>query len=134
IPTRQWSSSVTSTAPTRRSRMAWHASLTVALGGRVTGSWFLTISDIFLMDQGLCWRNLSDVGFRQVRCSVGFLCDIDRLQFDQRSMNFPVTDTFQLRKLLLCCFDRPFSTGSRSDHDRALAAPKKSLVSRYFID
>jgi hypothetical protein len=49
-------------------------------------------------------------------------------------MNFPATDTFELGKLLLCCFDRPFSTGSRSDHDRALAAPKKSLVSRYFID
>ncbi len=41
--------------------MDWHASLTVALGGRLTGSWFLTISDIFLMDQGLCWGNLSDV-------------------------------------------------------------------------
>jgi len=27
--------------------MHWQASFTVALGGSVTGSWFLTISDIF---------------------------------------------------------------------------------------
>src|SRR5437667_10857190 len=49
-------------------------------------------------------------------------------------MNFPVTDTFELGKLLLCCFNRPFSTGSRSNNDRALAAPKESLVWRDFVD
>src|SRR5271166_3465251 len=49
MPNRRRSPSVTRTAPTRRSRMHRQASLTVALGGSVTGSWFLTMSDIFLM-------------------------------------------------------------------------------------
>jgi len=74
------------------------------------------------------------VGFQQYRWSIRFLLDIYRLQFDQGSMNFPITDTFELGKLLLCCFNRPFITGSRSNNDRALAAPKKSLVSRDFVD
>jgi hypothetical protein len=44
--------------------MHWQASLTVAFGGRVTGSWFLTMSDIFLMvtaylDEVFCVRGIS---------------------------------------------------------------------------
>src|SRR5262249_6975747 len=54
--------------------------------------------------------------------------------FNQGSMNFPVADTFQRSKLLLCCFDCPFSAGSRSDGDRALAASKEALVSGNFVD
>src|SRR5271155_174025 len=49
MPTSRRSPSVTRTAPTRWSRMWRQASLTVAWAGRATGSWFLTISDIFLM-------------------------------------------------------------------------------------
>src|SRR6516162_1166292 len=48
MPNRRRSASVTKTAPTRRSRMHWQASLTVAPGGSVTGCWFLTMSDTFL--------------------------------------------------------------------------------------
>jgi hypothetical protein len=77
---------------------------------------------------------LRSVGFQHFRWSIRFLRNVYRLQFDQGSMNFPITDTFELGKLLLCCFNRPFSTGSRSNNDRALAAPKKSLVSRDFVD
>src|ERR1700751_5450848 len=44
-------------APTRLSRIRWQASRTVALGGSVTGSWLLTMSDIFLMVPSLLSSN-----------------------------------------------------------------------------
>jgi hypothetical protein len=87
------------------------------------------------MDQSLCWGNRSGrVGCQQFRRSLRFLGDIYRLQFDQSGMNFPIADAFKLGKLLLRCFNRPFSTGRRLNDDRALAAPEESFVSRNFID
>jgi hypothetical protein len=77
---------------------------------------------------------LRSVEFQQFRWSMRFLRGIYRLDLDQSSMNFPVADTFELGKLRLCCFNRPFRTGSRSNNDRTLAAPKKPFVSGNFVD
>src|ERR1700747_1335056 len=50
---------------------------------------------------------LRSVGFQHFRWSMRFLRNIYRLQFDQGSMNFPITDTFELGKLLSLLLQTP---------------------------
>jgi hypothetical protein len=77
------------------------ASLTVALSGRVTGSWFLTISAIFLM-----------IGPPFEGIGLWFRLKIYRFYLGKGGMNFPIANAFKLRKLLLCRFDCLFGLGA----------------------
>jgi hypothetical protein len=56
------------------------------------------------------------------------------LYLDQGGMNVPVFDAFKPRELLFRRLDCPFSGGRRMNNNRALAAAKKLIVSRNFID
>src|SRR5215472_6815725 len=128
MPARRPSFSITSTAPTRRSRMHRQASRTVASGGSVSGSWFLTMSDIFLMVIPFCGRPPLASVHRPV------LLASRSPQLDPARMNVPVADTFEPREAFLRRFDRSFRTASSSNDYRALTAVEKLLVSGNVID
>src|SRR6516165_5426951 len=123
MPNRRLSASVTSTAPTRRSRIYRQASLTVALGGSVTGSWFLTMSDIFRIILG----PMLECG--EVRLSRVVYC----FDLNQRSMNFPIPNPLELGELFLGHFDRLFSARRRPNDDRPLTTAEKLIGLRDFI-
>src|SRR5690242_1616382 len=129
MPTRRPSSSVTRTAPTLRSRMHLQASLTVACGGSVSGSWFLTMSDIFLIATAsfaFSWR--------PPERNVLFCRQIDHLHLDSAGVNVPIADAFQPREAFFCRFDRSFRAARPANDDRALTAMEKLPVSRDIID
>jgi hypothetical protein len=56
------------------------------------------------------------------------------LDLDQRCMNLPITDAFELGELFLRRFGRPFSARRRANDDRPLAAAEELIISGNFVD
>jgi hypothetical protein len=56
-----------------------------------------------------------------------------RFYLDKGGMNFPITNAFELGKLLFCYFYSLFGARRRFDDNRSLAAAKQLIVSGNFI-
>jgi hypothetical protein len=106
--------------------MHLHASFTVASAGNVSGSWCLTISDIFRMAVHPAGR----IDWTRRRCCW----KLNRFDFNRCGVKSPVTDALQPGEALLCGLDRPVPTARRSYHDRALAAPKDPVVASDVVE